>query len=161
MKQIKKRICTLLAFCLLFSSMGFCLGMSAPTDRADRSMEVCSSGVSERGLFTLIQIVLEGEDGKITARAINRFTLFPSVVSVYVELYCSDTYQGSFLTMDLVAWDHIDDLDQGHELSVTVPTNGEHKYWCARARYKFDNRDWVEKLTPVYLRNGKGEAITS
>ena len=63
--------------------------------------------------------------------------------------------------MDLVAWDHIDDLDQGHELSVTVPTNGEQKYWRARARYKFDNRDWVEKLTPVYLRNGKGEAITS
>lgn len=159
MKQIKKRICTLLAFCLLFSSMGFCLGMSAPTDRADRSMEVCSSGVSERGLFTLIQIVLEGEDGKITARAINRFTLFPSVVSVYVELYCSDTYQGSFLTMDLVAWDHIDDFDQGHELSVTVPTNGEQKYWRARTQYRLDESDWKSGETETLLYDANGMVI--
>lgn len=103
--------------------------------------------------------IIEGENGVIRAWAKNIFTLFPAVVRLDVELYSSDTYQSTYTEMELEKRASTPDLDQGHTLEVSVPTNGEQKYWRARVHYSRDGGDWISKETDTLLYSPEGELI--
>ena len=113
------------------------------------------------GIYANLSISIGGGDGEVWAEAKNNFTLFPSVIFVYVELYSSMTYQEQYTSMTLEKQVSVDDLDQGQSLRAAVPTGGEEKYWCARLAYKFDDREWVSKTTPVLLFDADGNRIVS
>ena len=115
--------------------------------------------VEPRGWFTNMKLGIKGENGVITATVKNEFTMFNSVIWVFVELYSSEDYQEAYSTMTLMARDNIRDLDMGKTISVSVNTNGETRYWQARMRYKFDNNDWVAKTTSTFLYDGNGNEI--
>ena len=109
---------------------------------------------------TKLMLYSWGEDGQIWAQVKNQFTLFPSVIIVYVELYSSTTYQESYTAMELEGREYIADLNMGETIEVSASTGGEQKYWMARARYKFDDRDWVEKTTDALLYSAAGVCLS-
>lgn len=111
------------------------------------------------GIYTNLKLDLGANSSEIYAVAKNKFTLGNSTVSVYVYLYSSDTYQEDYNAMNLESYNYIADLDQGHSIKTSAPTNGEQKYWRAVMRYKRDNDDWAEKQTPTVLFSGKGEQL--
>lgn len=78
---------------------------------------------------------------------------------VYLELYSSYEYTEDYTEMTCVKRVMIADLNQGEMLEASAPTNGEQKYWCARMRYKFDQRDWAEEITPIFLRDAAGNLV--
>lgn len=136
-----------------------CLGMSAePSERSNVSV-AAEEAVETRGWVTSIVVYIEGENGIIRAWAKNTFTLFPAVIRLDVELYSSDTYETTYTQMDLERRASTPDLDQGHILEVSAPTNGEQKYWRARVHYSMDNGDWVSKETDTFLYSPEGEVI--
>lgn len=116
-------------------------------------------GKTTRGLATNLSVTIGGGNGEVWAKVKNNFTLFPSKIRVYVELYSSETYAESYTSMKLEKSNYIDDLNIGKSLMVSVPTGGGQRYWQARMRYKFDNKDWVSKTTPSYLYDGQGNLI--
>ncbi len=103
-----------------------------------------------------MQFVLNGENGTVTASVKNKFTLFPSTVTVNLELYRSYDLQDSVSSMTLIASNNIYDLDQGETLSVTASTEGRQSFWKARARYKIDNKPWQERLSETVLFDKDG-----
>lgn len=116
--------------------------------------------VEERGVFANIVLKMKGGNGVITATVENTFTLFPSTIRVYVELYSSETYQESYASMTLEKMNIVADLNMGETLSVSVSTGGEQKYWRARMRYKFDDRDWISQETDSLLYSAQGELLS-
>ena len=89
----------------------------------------------------------------------NKFTLFPAVIVVYVELYSSETYTEDYTKMTLEGRNSTLDLNQGKSLEIRVPTGGKQKYWKARMRYKMDDRDWEERETVSVLYGANGELL--
>ena len=76
------------------------------------------------------------------ATAKNKFTLFPSVVTVRVELYISDTYQDNYTNMTLVASNYINDLDRAtqFQLPIQLAENSCHKtplFLCLNTACKY------------------------
>lgn len=112
------------------------------------------------GWFTSISITINCGDRKVWATAKNSFTLFPSIVQVYVELYYSYEFEENYQYMTLVAKEYIGDLDQGNTLTVTATTNGETLYWKARVNFKRDNNVWKEQVTDTFLIDGDGNYIS-
>lgn len=101
------------------------------------------SDVVARGLFAVITIDLDGDsNGTVSATASNTFTLFPSTIPVTVELYYSSTYQTDYTNMTLVSSHSTHDLDMGSSIFAVSSTNGEARYWYARAKYKIDDGEW-------------------
>lgn len=111
------------------------------------------------GLVTKMTLSIDAGNGYVTAIVKNNFTLFPSTIWVFVELYSSEDYQESYTTMQLMGRENIRDLDMGKSITVSAPTNGQTLYWQARMRYKFDNNDWVVKTTSTLLFDGEGNEI--
>lgn len=143
-------------FCVVLDPMP---RMSAePSERSNVSV-AAEEAVETRGWVTSIVVYIEGENGIIRAWAKNTFTLFPAVIRLDVELYSSDTYETTYTQMDLERRASTPDLDQGHILEVSAPTNGEQKYWRARVHYSMDNGDWVSKETDTFLYSPEGEVI--
>ncbi|MBR2967460.1 MAG: hypothetical protein IKC35_01620 [Clostridia bacterium] len=118
-----------------------------------------SENVGTRGLFSIISLSMNVNDGQVTATAKNDFTLFTSTVRVYVYLYSSTTNQDSYINMSLESGNYIDDLDMGESISASAAINGVKRYWQARIYYKVDNKDWTEKLSNVWLIDVDGTII--
>ena len=161
MNVVKKRC---LGALLAFACAACCFAgvASFTTVAAAKSAEYAADAEveAERGLITNLTLGMHGEDGRIWAQVKNEFTLFPSVIIVYVELYSSKTYQESYTAMELEGREYIADLNIGETLELSVSTGGEQKYWMARMRYKFDDRDWVEKTTDALLYSAAGVCLS-
>lgn len=120
---------------------------------------VCQTTNSEAtpmGIYTYLSLSINGGDGKVWATAKNDVTLFPAKVMVVVELYSSETYSPSYLTMTLEAVRSIDDLNMGKTLTVEASTGGFQKYWQARMCYKIDGGGWKSEVTGCILCDAEG-----
>ncbi len=161
LSKIKSWICIALltAASLTIGSLSDRSGGLAGEDQAISVHAEEVTEQEERGLVTNLILYIEGGDGEIRAWVKNQFTLFPSTIVVYLELYSSETYQESYTTMTLEKRVMTGDLNMGDTLETSAPTNGEQKYWKARMRYKFDERDWISKETEAMLYNGQGELV--
>ena len=147
---MSKKILTLMISALLLVPFGFSREIVfAEEENAEMPL----------GIFTKISVSIYGGDGRVWATAKNDFTLFPSTVQVYVELYYSSEYHESYKDMILAERNYIYDLDQGHTIQAYGSTNGETLYWAARARYKADESEWREVLTDVIRCDGAGIMI--
>ena len=159
MKTFRKKFFALLMACPMSLTLYSCLGMSAPSRYEGVPYSSTQSAVSPYGIYTHIAIFIEGKNGRIHAWAKNIFTLFPSIVPVYVELYSSTTYQDSCAAMKLETYAYTSDLDQGEQIETSISTNGQQKYWKARARFRLDGSDWAITETATLLYNAAGEVI--
>ena len=150
----------LLAFVLMLYP---CLGMAMQTEKPQevkKSMEYDSVILGdERGILTKIVLSIDGGDGYVWGRVRNIFTLLPSVIVVHVELYSSKNYTEDYTQMTFEGRNSILDLNQGETIDIKVSTKGEQKYWKARMRYKFDDRDWVEEETVSILFDANGVCL--
>ena len=159
MSKLKKAIITVLLSLLTVMP---CVSVAAcgNNERADESGDNKSSVGYENGtpygLYTDLQFSLNGENGLVSASVKNRFTLFPSTVTVNVELYRSDAYQESVENMTLAASNSIHDLDQGKTVTASASTDGKKSYWKARTRYKIDNKSWKEKFSETVYMDENG-----
>lgn len=115
----------------------------------------------ERGLFTKLQLSIEGGGGYVRAKVKNVFTLFPSTIVVHLELYCSDTYTEDYTEMNMKSAAFTPDLDQGNSIDVSARTYGKSQYWQARMYYKFDDNDWAYEVTPTFYADGDGNFAES
>ena len=159
MKKVKKLIGMVLLSMIFSLSVIPSLGMSAETSERSNTPRAAEETVEPKSWGVNIMLYIEGENGVIRAWAKNIFTLFPAVVRLDVELYSSDTYQSTYTEMELEKRASTPDLDQGHTLEVSVPTNGEQKYWRARVHYSRDGGDWISKETDTLLYSPEGELI--
>lgn len=164
MKSFKKFFAT--STLLIISALLCCLsflflnkGSTAIAEESSITVANYGDVAEPQGLFTKMTLGIKGENGVITATAKNSFTMFNSVIWVFIELYSSTNYQESYTNMELMAIDNIRDLNMGNSISVSVSTNGETRYWQARMRYKFDNNDWVAKTTSTFLYDGNGNEL--
>ena len=120
MKKLKKLflpVVAALSFVLLLCP---CLGNAAP-------VSVSAEASETRGLLTRLTLTSGGGDGIVWAKVKNNFTLFPSVIVVYLELYSSYEYTEDYTEMTCVKRVMIADLNQGETLETSAPTNGDHK----------------------------------
>ena len=106
MSKTKKFLCVIL---LLLTVAVFTFGFSNSLLRntnvtANAATENASNEevIQPRGLAANLTISIDGGNGEVWAKAKNNFTLFPSTIYVYVELYSSQTYQESYANMKLV-----------------------------------------------------------
>ena len=115
----------------------------------------------ERGLFTKLELSIEGGGGYVRAKVRNVFTLFPSTIVVHLELYCSDTYTEDYTEMNMKSAAFTPDLDQGISIDVSARTYGKAQYWQARMYYKFDDIDGAYEETPTFYADGEGNFAES
>ena len=158
MSKVKKLFISVLSVLLIGAqSVAFA---SCGNETADSGSEKKTSVMEENGaplgIYTDLQFALNGENGTVTASVKNKFTLFPSTVTVNLELYRSYDLQDSVSSMKLIASNNIYDLDQGETLSVTASTEGRQSFWKARASYKIDNNPWQERLSETVLFDKDG-----
>ena len=158
MSKVKKLFISVLSVLLIGAqSVAFA---SCGNETADSGSEKKTSVTEENGaplgIYTDLQFALNGKNGTVTASVKNKFTLFPSTVTVNLELYRSYDLQDSVSSMTLITSNNIYDLDQGETLSVTASTEGRQSFWKARARYKIDNNPWQERLSETVLFDKDG-----
>ena len=158
MKKMKKAIMSVMAVMLTaVQSVAFAsCGNKTADSGSEKKTSVTEENGAPLGIYTDLQFVLNGENGTVTASVKNKFTLFPSTVTVNLELYRSYDLQDSVSSMMLIASNNIYDLDQGETLSVTASTEGRQSFWKARARYKIDNKPWQERLSETVLFDKDG-----
>ena len=89
MSKVKKLFISVLSVLLIGAqSVAFA---SCGNETADSGSEKKTSVMEENGaplgIYTDLQFVLNGENGTVTASVKNKFTLFPSTVTVNLELY--------------------------------------------------------------------------
>lgn len=151
MTKIKKAA----VFLLLLLAVVLGLSFNVKSTRAET---VKDEEIAPQGLYTDLSFTLNGGNGQVWFSVKNKFTLFPATVTVYVDLYYSDTYQESYTDMTLVASNYIKDLDQGKTITAKASTDGKQGYWKGRAYYKIDSDPWKEKLSATVLLNADGTA---
>ena len=158
MKKMKKAIMSVMAVMLTaVQSVAFAsCGNKTADSGSEKKTSVTEENGAPLGIYTDLQFVLNGENGTVTASVKNKFTLFPSTVTVNLELYRSYDLQDSVSSMTLIASNNIYDLDQGETLSVTASTEGRQSFWKARASYKIDNKPWKESLSETVLFDKDG-----
>ena len=161
MSKVKKLFISVLSVLLIGAqSVAFA---SCGNETADSGSEKKTSVTEENGaplgIYTDLQFVLNGENGTVTASVKNKFTLFPSTVTVKVELYKFHMYSENFDKMILMESKQVYDLEQGETLSVSAPTNGGKRYWKARVRYKIDNNVWQENISETVLLDENGSKM--
>ncbi|MDE6441858.1 MAG: hypothetical protein K2L12_03780 [Clostridia bacterium] len=162
---MKRAIKRLLAGILALSSVFACACASPeeiPENQTDTNIQWNDTDeelVTTKGIATNLTLSIGGGEGAVWAKVRNNFTLLPSTIWVFVELYSSQTYQESYTSMTREKIESVKDLDIGKSITISVPTGGAQKYWQARMRYKFDNRDWVTKCTSTFLYSANGEVI--
>lgn len=121
---------------------------------------VSASEESPLGIISSLSINIGAESGQVYATVRNDFTLFPSKIQVYVQLYSSLTYQNSYQNMTLESSKYIADLDMGKSITTYAPINAVKRYWQARLYFKMDNNSWSEKLTKIWLVEVDGTATS-
>ncbi len=158
MKRMKKVIIAVMAVMLTAAqSVAFAsCGNKTADSGSEKKTSVTEENGAPLGIYTDLQFALNGENGTVTASVKNKFTLFPSTVTVNLELYRSYDLQDSVSSMTLIASNNIYDLDQGETLSVTASTEGRQSFWKARASYKIDNKPWQERLSETVLFDKDG-----
>ncbi len=158
MKKMKKAIMSVMAVMLTAAqSVAFAsCGNKTADSGSEKKTSVTEENGAPLGIYTDLQFALNGENGTVTASVKNKFTLFPSTVTVNLELYRSYDLQDSVSSMKLIASNNIYDLDQGETLSVTASTEGRQSFWKARASYKIDNKPWKERLSETVLFDKDG-----
>lgn len=135
----------------------------ASAESLSEEPSVASTAVSseaEPRLFTKLDVYLNSEKQTVTANVKNTFTLFPSTVEVYIELYSSATPASSYQEMERKNVSYIADLDIGKILTTSAPSNGETRYWQGRAYYRIDGGGWQETLTEVVKYDGNGNLLS-
>ncbi|MDE7439785.1 MAG: hypothetical protein K2N23_04685 [Clostridia bacterium] len=161
MAKIKKVFFTVLLFLL---TALFCVPFSAcgnkQAGRKSATADV-NEEVTPYGLYTDLQFSLNGEKGFVSASVKNKFTLFPSTVTVNIELYRSDSFKENVAEMTLAASNYIYDLDQGETITATASTEGKSSYWKAKARYRVDNKAWSENFSETVYFNADGIKTTA
>lgn len=158
MSKVKKLFISVLSVLLIGAqSVAFAsCGNKTADSGSEKKTSVTEENGAPLGIYTDLQFVLNGENGTVTASVKNKFTLFPSTVTVNLELYRSYDLQDSVSSMTLITSNNIYDLDQGETLSVTALTEGRQSFWKARARYKIDNKPWQERLSETVLFDKDG-----
>lgn len=158
MSKVKKLFISVLSVLLIGAqSVAFAsCGNKTADSGSEKKTSVMEENGAPLGIYTDLQFALNGENGTVTASVKNKFTLFPSTVTVNLELYRSYDLQDSVSSMKLIASNNIYDLDQGETLSVTASTEGRQSFWKARARYKIDNKPWQERLSETVLFDKDG-----
>lgn len=91
------------------------------------------------------------EEGYVNGCVLNRFTLFPSTVSVTLSLYSSPTRTNDLDNMTLENIVYISDLDQGETLISRASTQGQDKYWVLHADYSINGKDGEYTSEPLYI----------
>ena len=86
MKKFKKMCCAVSAVLSLSLMLWPCLGMSAIGPIQS------NVNIEARGILTSLTLSTGGGNGSVWASVKNNFTLFPSVIIVYLELYSSYEY---------------------------------------------------------------------
>lgn len=147
MKKIKTLLLTILSallFTLSLSGIIFAMIDNAQSDYVSASVYPAETRTKafEPRIFANLSFGLSGGDGKVIATAKNNFNLFPSEVSVHIELYYSYDYCLDTTRMTLAKTVSIDDLDMGKSISVEASTDGEERFWLAVMRYKEDSGNW-------------------
>ena len=115
--------------------------------------------IKQPKLFTMLNLGLRSESGRVIAFVKNDFTLFPTVVPVSLELYSSEQYTTSYQAMTLRSHSYSEDLNMGQSLETSCPTNGETLYWLARAYYCEDGGEWKEIFTETMHYDGDGTPL--
>ena len=158
MSKVKKLFISVLSVLLIGAqSVAFAsCGNKTADSGSEKKTSVMEENGAPLGIYTDLQFALNGENGTVTASVKNKFTLFPSTVTVNLELYRSYDLQDSVSSMTLITSNNIYDLDQGETLSVTASTEGRQSFWKARARYKIDNKPWQERLSETVLFDKDG-----
>ena len=158
MSKVKKLFISVLSVLLIGAqSVAFAsCGNKTADSGSEKKTSVMEENGAPLGIYTDLQFALNGENGTVTASVKNKFTLFPSTVTVNLELYRSYDLQDSVSSMKLIASNNIYDLDQGETLSVTASTEGRQSFWKARASYKIDNNPWQERLSETVLFDKDG-----
>ncbi len=149
MKIIKKTIIPIFVLFVLFLIHFTTLPVNAKTNNEEE-------GIQPQGIYTSLDLKIDGGNGYITATVKNKISIFPSTVYVIVQLYSSDSYQDSWQNMTLVSQNSITDLDMGKSISTSASTNGMKKYWQARTYYRIDKKDWSSRNTATYLFDENG-----
>ena len=121
--------------------------------------ETMQDSVEPKGIFTSLSLYMEVGNGQVSSVCKNQLTIFPAEVKVYIELYCSDTYQESYTTMNLVEMIYTPDLNMGSTISATGNINGQTKYWQGRVRYRIDSNAWEARNTGTICVDGNGNII--
>lgn len=159
MSKLKKTIITVLLSLLTVMpcvSVAACGNNETSDESGDNKSSVGYENGTPYGLYTDLQFSLNGENGLVSASVKNKFTLFPSTVTVNVELYRSDACQESVENMTLAASNSIHDLDQGKTVTASASTDGKKSYWKARTRYKIDNKSWKENFSETVYMDENG-----
>ena len=158
MIKLKKKLMCVAAMMLAVVpcvSVAACGNGTAESNRKEQASYV-NEPSGPLGLYTDLQFSLDGENGKVTASVNNKFTLFPSTVTVNIELYRSDVYREDFTFMSLAASNGVRDLDQGETVSASASTEGKGSYWKARAYYRVDNKPQQEKISETIYCSADG-----
>ena len=163
MNKTKRSAVSILMTFALFFMLFPSLGMAAASAEREQNANVTTKEQSyneARGLFAILDIFIDSDGDHILGRVKNTFTLFPSTIVVYLELYSSEVYTEDHTQMTLEGNNMTYDLNQGEVLEVRASTGGRQKYWKARMRYQFDDRDWVEDETRSILYSADGECLS-
>lgn len=152
----------LLVFLVLMMPV-LCLLVKGTATKAETivadTVEICYSCKEEAtpyGLYTKLNFTIGYANGEVNASVKNTFTLFSSTVTVYVDLFWSETYQESYINMSMVATRYIHDLDQGKTITVKASTDGKQGYWQGRAFYRIDSGSWQNKTTDTFFYDSNG-----
>ena len=160
MTKTKKLFATLLALSFSIGALGLFAERRTASAETDERKSVSSVTDGEEGgaprLLTNLSISIKGANGVITTTVRNDFTLFPSTVVVYVELYSSPTYYESYKDMNLVASNMTNDLNIYQTISASASTNGQQMYWQGRMRYQINGAEWKDTVTGTYLYTADG-----
>ena len=148
---MKKLFKGIMSICL---SAGMCLAFSACSGKNEDTF-VPPDEAGANSIITKLDLSVTFEGDIATAKVKNTFTLFPAKASVYVYLYYSESYTDDYAEMKEVASNYTEDLNIGKTLTASYDTKGYAGYFVARMRYKIDSREWEEKVTDVYVRDGK------
>ncbi|MDE6276147.1 MAG: hypothetical protein K2M75_06390 [Clostridia bacterium] len=152
---LTKTILCLMVISVLLGCVALCtMGNTASAATADPTPDA-----DPLGIYARMAIRLGVTGTTVWAQAKNEFTLGPSTIQVYVELYSSLTYQESYKNMTLESQKYIGDLNINKTLETTAPIDGVQRYWRARVRYKFDQKDWASKETETVLIDINGKVV--
>ena len=144
-----------------------CVGNSLTASASDVSGKTLESAVvnvdepaeAEPRLFTTLSLNIGVDNGEVWAAVKNEFTLGFATVRVYVQLYSSYTYQESYTNMTFESQTYVEDLNIYETVRTASPTNGEQKYWMARARYRINSGDWKDKVSSLWLIDVDGNVL--
>ncbi len=141
----------LIAICILIIPSAQSQNAIAQSSQTTINKIEQESSLNPSGVLTKLTLNLGYTNDEVFATVKNSFTLLPSTIMIYLELYSSYDYQSSYTDMTLEKRAYCPDLNIGSSLEVRVSKNGETKYWKARVFYKFDKREWTEKVTDTML----------